>query len=126
MKVKIGFFQIALRLLACALVLFPHSALAGTVNIPGFTGSVAARPSVPVAPAASAYRAPANATITIPGFYNGASVPTVPTNGVPVPDATRPNTGLDMGKGDQNTGIATTGDDASGQVTVYQNQQNAI
>lgn len=38
---KIGFFHRMLRLLGCALVLFPHYALAGgPVNIPGFYGNI--------------------------------------------------------------------------------------
>ena len=109
-----------LRLLCCALVLFPQYALAGSVNIPGLQGAAAARVLVPVAPTASASRVKA---LTIPGFYNGASLPAVPTNEVPVAVQGN-NTGLDTSKGNQ--GIASTVNASSGQVTVYQNQQNAI
>jgi filamentous hemagglutinin len=108
---KVGFFQIILRLLCCALVLFPHYAVAGVVNIPGFKGTVTPR-SPAVAPA------PNTTTLTIPGFYHGSTVLTVPANEVPVPDMVRGSTGLDPTKGNQ--GIVTTGNTDSSQVTVYQ------
>jgi filamentous hemagglutinin family protein len=41
---KNGAFQIALRLIGCVLVLFPHYALARPVNIPGFYGSTITPP----------------------------------------------------------------------------------
>ncbi|MGC1456599.1 MAG: filamentous hemagglutinin family protein [Nitrospirota bacterium] len=41
---KISFFHVMMRLLGCVLVLFPHYALAGQVNIPGFYGSTVAPP----------------------------------------------------------------------------------
>jgi len=109
-----------LRLLCCALVLFPHYALAGAVSIPGFQGSAAARVLVPVAPIAPTSRAE---VLTVPGFYNGVSLPAVPANEVPVAVQGN-NTGLDTSKGNQ--GIASTVNTNGGQVTVYQNQQNAI
>lgn len=116
---KIGFFHAMLRLLCCALVLFPHYALAGTVNIPGFKGTVTPRSPA----AAPAPPAQSTTTLNIPGFYRGATVPYVPPSEVPVPDLVRGSTGLNPDQGDQNTpGIATT----TGNVTVYQNQQNAI
>ncbi len=109
-----------LRLLCCVLLLFPHYALAGAVSIPGFQGSAAARILVPVVPTASASPA---VVLSIPGFYNGVSLPAVPTNEVPVA-IQGSNSGLDTSKGNQ--GIASTVNANSGQVTVYQNQQNAI
>ena len=120
---KTDIVQSLLRLLCCALILFPHSALAGSVvSIPGFAGTVSVRPPVVAAPAASA-GAPGNAAMPIPGFYNKALLPTVRPNEVPIVLPGN-NTGLDTSKGNQ--GIETTGNDDSGQVTVYQNQQGAI
>ncbi|HUI66752.1 MAG TPA: filamentous hemagglutinin family protein [Nitrospirota bacterium] len=121
---KTDIVQTLLRLLCCALILFPQSALAGSVvSIPGFGGSVAVRPPVMAAPAATVPGAPSNAPLAIPGFYNKALVPAVPANEVPVVLPGN-NTGLDTSKGNQ--GIETSGNADSGQVTVYQNQQNAI
>ena len=60
---KTGVFHTALRLLCCVLVLFPHYALAGPVNIPGFNGPV----TIPK-PAISLPNKGGPA-VTIPGFY---------------------------------------------------------
>jgi filamentous hemagglutinin len=91
--VKIGFFHIMLRLLGCGLVLFPHYALAGSVNIPG--------------------------------FYGNTTLKAVGSTVIPVPitnNATLDPQGLDSSKGDH--GIDSNS--ATGQVTIYQNQSNAI
>ncbi|HUJ16784.1 MAG TPA: filamentous hemagglutinin family protein [Nitrospirota bacterium] len=114
---KTGIVQTLLHLLCCVLILFPHYALAGSVNIPGFAGSVPVRAT---APAFATTQAQSTRVLAIPGFYNGAAVPVIPANEVPVALPGGSRTGLDSSKGDQ--GIATT----SGQVNVYQNQQNAI
>ena len=90
---KIGTFQFMMRLLGCALVLFPHYAMAGQVSIPGFYGNI--------------------------------TLNTVGRNVIPVPitniDTLGPQ-GLDTSRGDH--GIDSNSD--NGQMTIYQNQPNAI
>ncbi|HXY55549.1 MAG TPA: filamentous hemagglutinin family protein [Nitrospirota bacterium] len=70
---KTGVFHKMLGLLCCASLLFPQYALAGGVNIPGFTGVVTPRSTV-AAPAP----APAPVTVNIPGFYGPAVTPPLP------------------------------------------------
>ena len=104
--VKAGIFRILSHLLCCAMVLLPVDASAGTLNIPGFNGPVIKAPTV---------QAPATQSlpVNIPGFYG----PTV----APPPPQTLPE--LKDGGALQGATVAQT---SQNQLTIQQNQQQAI
>jgi filamentous hemagglutinin family protein len=112
MTKKIGIFNIMLRMLMCVLVLFPDFCLAGSVNIPGFYGSVAPKPaaSVPNLPNKGGPK------VNIPGFYGRGEVYSPPPTAHPTNDDV-----IDM------IGISSVDDSSSPNKTaIYQNKEKAI
>ncbi|HET6516149.1 MAG TPA: filamentous hemagglutinin family protein [Thermodesulfovibrionales bacterium] len=70
---KVSVLQIVLRLICCAMVLFPDYSRAGQVQIPGFNGAVIKAPAIPAPVAKPAV------PVTIPGFYGPAVTAPPPT-----------------------------------------------
>lgn len=107
---KIGFFHTMLRLLFCALVLFPDFCMAGTVRVPGYYGGAVTTPQT----VQTTMRA------NIPGFYNGRQLPTVSSDKIPELK------GVIQGAADPNGWTQTTNAQGGNDLTISQTQSQAI